>query len=490
MADRYWVGGSGTWNQNSSSRWSYYSGGPGGYGVPGSGDNVYFDANSGGGSVNVATGRACYNLNLSGYTGTFTGARSTQLSVYGPTITLTGNTGSGVNFPGNGPSIYIGNPCTLYTNGGTIGDINNWNALTLGSDVASKNDTIITNYGTFNLNGYNLTIGLFNNTGTLNMSSGTLQCLQSGQLNGTQYCFNNSSAVNSGTSTLRFIRARGSSGLYSSISDSDTSLIVSDAYLDNVLTQWPSSGTIQIDNEIISYSSKSGSYKNVTLSGLSRHLYNTAPASHSSGATVLLLGLMQTTLTAAANSGDSTLTVADTTIFEGNGWLEVDGEIIQYTGKTSTTFTNCTRGQTQYGGTGAAYHASGTIVRWAERRVIYLFSSTYNNVEFATAGGYVMSDVYNSPTISSVRAAPYWPANPLPLQYVRFYDSPSITNFNLNGRRGTQGIFSQPVYVKGRIGQDTSTVNYIYGAATYYPTSSYIPYNYTGGDPGDFDPFM
>ncbi len=45
MADRYWVGGSGSWN--STTKWSATSGGASGASVPTSADNAIFDANSG-----------------------------------------------------------------------------------------------------------------------------------------------------------------------------------------------------------------------------------------------------------------------------------------------------------------------------------------------------------------------------------------------------------------------------------------------------------
>ena len=44
MADRYWVGGSGTWS--STTKWSATSGGASGASVPTTADNVIFDANS------------------------------------------------------------------------------------------------------------------------------------------------------------------------------------------------------------------------------------------------------------------------------------------------------------------------------------------------------------------------------------------------------------------------------------------------------------
>ena len=43
MADRYWVGGTGTWNTTSTTNWSASSGGPSGASVPTVADSVFFD---------------------------------------------------------------------------------------------------------------------------------------------------------------------------------------------------------------------------------------------------------------------------------------------------------------------------------------------------------------------------------------------------------------------------------------------------------------
>ena len=47
MANRYWVGGSGTWNNTSTTNWSATSGGASGVAAPTTGDTVFFDSNSG-----------------------------------------------------------------------------------------------------------------------------------------------------------------------------------------------------------------------------------------------------------------------------------------------------------------------------------------------------------------------------------------------------------------------------------------------------------
>ena len=59
MADRYWVGGSGTWT--TTARWAATSGGAGGQSVPTANDDVYFDANSN-------TGTTAFTVTLAGTT--------------------------------------------------------------------------------------------------------------------------------------------------------------------------------------------------------------------------------------------------------------------------------------------------------------------------------------------------------------------------------------------------------------------------------------
>jgi len=53
MANRYWVGGSGTWDTTSTANWSSTSGGAAGASVPGIADVAIFDANSGTGTVTL-----------------------------------------------------------------------------------------------------------------------------------------------------------------------------------------------------------------------------------------------------------------------------------------------------------------------------------------------------------------------------------------------------------------------------------------------------
>jgi len=56
MADRYWVGGSGTWDTSSTANWSATSGGAAGASAPTAADAVIFDSGSGTGTVTTAVG--------------------------------------------------------------------------------------------------------------------------------------------------------------------------------------------------------------------------------------------------------------------------------------------------------------------------------------------------------------------------------------------------------------------------------------------------
>lgn len=86
-------------------------------------------------------------------------------------------------------------------------------------------------------------------------------------------------------------------------------------------------------------------------------LVNTATHKFMSGAEAGITPT--TTLTIAATSTDTTLTVGDTTGFSAPGSVRIDSEIIHYTGLTPTTFTGCTRGSLNLS---AASHLLGATV--------------------------------------------------------------------------------------------------------------------------------
>jgi hypothetical protein len=85
-----------------------------------------------------------------------------------------------------------------------------------------------------------------------------------------------------------------------------------------------------------------------------------------------------TYLTADPGSGGSTLDVNDTTYFPNSGTLYIDNELISYTGKTSTTFTGCTRAATltQWGSGSSRSATAGAAAAHSAGTGIILVSNT------------------------------------------------------------------------------------------------------------------
>jgi hypothetical protein len=94
MANRYWVGGTATWDATALLKWSTTSGGIGGSAVPTSADTVFFDANSGANTVTIGAGTAiCSTLTMTGFTGTLAfGSNSIDLAGTGTITVYTGAT--------------------------------------------------------------------------------------------------------------------------------------------------------------------------------------------------------------------------------------------------------------------------------------------------------------------------------------------------------------------------------------------------------------
>jgi hypothetical protein len=124
MADRYWRGGTGTWNTTSTTNWSDTSGGAGGASAPTSVDNVFFDANSntGTGAFTVTVSNSvCNDFTASGLDGTMTLAMgSSTLNCFGSmTFPATNRSVSGTSGKIRFLSTSTGK--TITTNGVTLG---------------------------------------------------------------------------------------------------------------------------------------------------------------------------------------------------------------------------------------------------------------------------------------------------------------------------------------------------------------------------------
>jgi len=139
MANRFWVGGTGTWNTTSTTNWSATSGGAGGASAPTSADTAIFDAASGGGTVTLGLSLTVQAFNPALYTGTIN-FNNNIVSVAGNALTVY-NGGTAPTMTGN-PRVeltYAGGTGTRTINGG-IG-VTEANAVsfnvTAGSDIVS-----------------------------------------------------------------------------------------------------------------------------------------------------------------------------------------------------------------------------------------------------------------------------------------------------------------------------------------------------------------
>lgn len=172
MANRYWVGGSGTWGSTAS--WSASSGGASGASVPTIADDVFFDASSDGAgnaafTVTLGANATCLSLNFSAVDQNVTFSGAFTLSVNGnlilsatKTISVSGISGFGMNSASTSR--------TITSNGGTLtGNISILAGTTVTftlQDAFTCTGTVFHAQGTIAFNGFTLTAAAYSNTGT------------------------------------------------------------------------------------------------------------------------------------------------------------------------------------------------------------------------------------------------------------------------------------------------------------------------------------
>lgn len=174
MANRYWVGNGGNYT-DFENHWAASSNGtPGTAGgvtaIPGSGDNIYFDANSfntSGQTVDLlpdAYDRGCLSFTCSGFTEankpTFAINQSGKVFKVAGTLTLMSTTYMTWSHGSYGALEFNTNSSTFNPQGHTFGQINHYigssETLTLGGDLTCS--TLYLGRGGFDTDGYNLTI--------------------------------------------------------------------------------------------------------------------------------------------------------------------------------------------------------------------------------------------------------------------------------------------------------------------------------------------
>jgi hypothetical protein len=192
MANRYWVGGTGTWDTSSTTHWSASSGGSGGASVPTSADSVFFNANSGGGTVNIIDYVDAASLDCTGFTGTLTSGSAYDLTLYG-NLTLGAN---GIYQLWR--AFFVTN-ATMVSNGTINPDLKiivQDSVLTL-SDAAAVKQIIISD-GTLDTNNYDLTVGILNSDNNLSSTF----TFGSSSITARIIVIDGADIVNAGTSTI------------------------------------------------------------------------------------------------------------------------------------------------------------------------------------------------------------------------------------------------------------------------------------------------
>lgn len=232
MANRYWVGGTATWDATAGTKWSTTSGGGGGSSVPTTADDVFFDANSGTGTITLSSSSTARSINCTGFTGTISHPSSTTITigdgtagagnvalllVSGMTYTLTSTTTSALNFNSSSTTLQ-----TITFGGKSVGNLT---IAGTGCDYAftdnltqSTTATLTFTRGTLHMDGVTdnsgltHTIGIFNsnnsNTRTLTMGNVTANVRGSG--NAFDFRTSTNLTFQCGTSTIDM--SGGSSG--------------------------------------------------------------------------------------------------------------------------------------------------------------------------------------------------------------------------------------------------------------------------------------
>ena len=207
MANRYWVGGTASWDGTAGTKWAATSGGAGGQSVPTSADDVFFDAASGVSTVTIATGNTgAKSITCTGFTGTLTGTAAITVSgsvtlVAGMTYSYTGT----MTFDGTG---------TLTTAGKTVGGITingTGITVTLGDALNTGSNTLTVTTGTFNTANFSVTTAVLASSGTgirtITLGSSTISL----PITGTQVNFSTGTNLtfNAGTSQINLSNSFG-----------------------------------------------------------------------------------------------------------------------------------------------------------------------------------------------------------------------------------------------------------------------------------------
>ena len=185
MANRYWVGGAGSWTTSSTTNWSTSSGGASGASVPTAADSVFFDQVATY-TVTVTGALACLDFTVSLGVVTFTVSGSSTIAISGSLALSSGTVGTWAS--GFNPTFNATTSQTISTNGEAVGSTT-FNGVggtwTLGSAFTTSQNITLTN-GTFDTSASNYAVTCFqfsssnSNIRTLNVNASTFTITSGG----------------------------------------------------------------------------------------------------------------------------------------------------------------------------------------------------------------------------------------------------------------------------------------------------------------------
>jgi mucin-19 len=180
MANRYWVGGSGTWNTTSTTNWSASPGGAGGASRPTAADSVFFDQ-AGTYTVTMTGALNCLDFTVSAGTVTFINGTTPTLAVAGNWSTIDGPSWGNcpITFTATTSKTIDTNSLQLNTSVTFNGAGGTWTLQSL-LQVAGATSTVTLTAGTLDLNdnGIQTTAFSSSNSNTRSIAFGTSGYIQ------------------------------------------------------------------------------------------------------------------------------------------------------------------------------------------------------------------------------------------------------------------------------------------------------------------------
>ena len=237
MPDRYWVGGTASWDGTAGTKWSATSGGAGGASVPTTADNVFF-TNLSTGTCTIATGNTgAASINCTGFAGTITG--SAAITVAG-SVTLV----AAMTYTHTGTMTFAGTG-TLTTAGKIFSGVTVSGAgitLTLGDALNTATRTLTVTQGTFTTNNFSVSANALSssnsNTRTINLGSSTVSLSTTGAAinfgNPTNLTFNAGTSQINITGTLSPDIDAGAGQTFNNVSFTSTTNTTSSSFINGV----------------------------------------------------------------------------------------------------------------------------------------------------------------------------------------------------------------------------------------------------------------